>query len=86
MVDLSGPDDSTINQTTQINFNYLYLTQVAISSQDATITDVDADSIIQNLTATLQQKRMGDRLLLNPDICSYEFTAATTMCFIKYVY
>ena len=82
VVDLSGPDEPTINRNTSLNFGYPYSNRVSISSENATVSDADIDSVIQNITVSFKQKKIGDRLILNPDICYEHATAAT--CFIKY--
>ena len=82
VVDLTGPIDSTINRTAQIVHNYLNPNHILIAGENATITDLDADGVVQSLSMELTSNEFGDKLILNPDICS---VLTATICFIKYV-
>ena len=82
VVDLTGPSDSTINRTAQIVHNYLTPNQTLIAGENATITDLDADGVVQSLSMELTSNEFGDKLILNPDIC---IVLTATVCYIKYV-
>ena len=80
VVDLSGPSDSSINRTTTISYNYLSPTSVAVASENATIIDADADSVVSGFDVNIILARSGDRLIINPDICA---STSESLCYIK---
>ncbi len=65
IVDLSGPLQPSINHTASLNYNFMSQASVPIASQDATITDLDADGRIESLEANLTAGFPNDGIFLS---------------------
>lgn len=53
VVDLSGPDQPSVNHTITLNYNFISQASEWIAARDASISDLDADSRIETLEVNL---------------------------------
>lgn len=70
----------SVNYTTGLNFSFFNPTQVAIASDDATVSDADEDSIIEVINVDLAPGQSGDRIVLGFGCSDNE---EETICHLK---
>ena len=66
VVDLSGPlENSTLNNTLTLNYDFRSQASEWIAARDASISDLDTDSRIETLTASLESGLPNDGIFLS---------------------
>lgn len=79
VVDLSGPQQSTVDYTTSVTYSEPS-SRISIASSMARVYDMDSNSRIASVSITLSPGRTGDRLVIH-NMC--QVTEATTNCFVR---